>query len=88
MDRKLHSPFEARFGFPLLEAWAMTETGAGAVIIASKPRHIGSSCFGAEEDVQVRIVTDAGVEAATANPASCWCATPATIRATVSSPAT
>ena len=48
----------------------MTETGAGAVIIASKePRHIGSSCFGAEEDdVQVRIVTDAGVEAATGEP--------------------
>ena len=70
VDRKLHSPFEARFGFPLLEAWAMTETGAGAVIIASKePRHIGSSCFGAEEDdVQVRIVTDAGVEAATGEP--------------------
>ena len=56
--------------FPLLEAWAMTETGAGAVIIANKePRHIGSSCFGAEEDdVQVRIVTDAGVEAATGEP--------------------
>lgn len=70
VDRKLHAPFEARFGFPLLEAWAMTETGAGAVIIANKePRHIGSSCFGAEEDdVQVRIVTDAGVEAATGEP--------------------
>ena len=67
---QLHAPFEARFGFPLLEAWAMTETGAGAVIIANKePRHIGSSCFGAEEDdVQVRIVTDAGVEAATGEP--------------------
>ncbi|MFY0475322.1 AMP-binding protein [Achromobacter marplatensis] len=66
VDRKLHAPFEARFGFPLLEAWAMTETGAGAVIIANKePRHIGTSSFGREEDdVQVRIVTDAGQPAA------------------------
>ncbi len=65
IDRSLHAPFEARFGFPLLEAWAMTETGAGAVIIANRePRHIGSSCFGKEEaDVQVRLVDDAGREA-------------------------
>lgn len=70
VDRKLHEPFEARFGFPLLEAWAMTETGAGAVIIANRePRHIGSSCFGREEDdVLVRIVTDAGTEAAAGEP--------------------
>lgn len=62
VDRALHPLFEARFGFPLLEAWAMTETGAGAVIIANRePRHIGSSCFGKEEDdVLVRIVTDQG----------------------------
>ena len=66
VDRKLHAPFEARFGFPLLEAWAMTETGAGAVIIANQePRHVGTSSFGREEDdVQVRIVTDAGQPAA------------------------
>ena len=70
VDRKLHQPFEERFGFPLLEAWAMTETGAGAVIIANKePRHIGESCFGAEEDdVQVRIVADHGGEAAVGEP--------------------
>lgn len=70
VDRKLHEPFEVRFGFPLLEAWAMTETGAGAVIIANRePRHIGSSCFGREEDdVLVRIVTDAGTEAAAGEP--------------------
>lgn len=70
VDRKLHQPFEERFGFPLLEAWAMTETGAGAVIIANQePRHIGSSCFGREEDdVQVRIVADQGGEAAAGEP--------------------
>ena len=30
VDKALHDPFEVRFGFPLVEAWAMTETGAGA----------------------------------------------------------
>jgi acyl-CoA synthetase (AMP-forming)/AMP-acid ligase II len=31
VDQRNHAPFEERFGFPLVEAWAMTETGAGAV---------------------------------------------------------
>ena len=40
-------PFEERFGFPLLEAWAMTETGAAACIMANRePRHVGTRCFG------------------------------------------
>lgn len=42
-----HAPFEARFGFPLLEAWAMTESGVGGSIIANRePRHVGTCCFG------------------------------------------
>ena len=42
-----HQRFEERFGFPLVEAWAMTECGAGGAIIAShEPRHVGSCCFG------------------------------------------
>ena len=66
VDRSLHAACEERFGFPLLEAWAMTETGAGAVVIANhEPRHIGSSCFGREEsDVEVRLVADDGKAAA------------------------
>ncbi|CAM4162803.1 Long-chain-fatty-acid--CoA ligase [Bordetella pseudohinzii] len=70
VERDLHAPFEARFGFPLLEAWAMTETGAGAVIIANRePRHIGSNCFGREEsDVEVRLVGDDGQPAAAGQP--------------------
>ena len=64
VDRSLHAPFEARFGFPLLEAWAMTETGAGAVVIANQePRQVGTSCFGVERGgVQVRLVADDGTE--------------------------
>jgi acyl-CoA synthetase (AMP-forming)/AMP-acid ligase II len=42
-----HAAFEQRFGFPLIEAWAMTETGGGAIIAASRePRHVGTRCVG------------------------------------------
>ncbi len=70
VDRTLHAPFEERFGFPLLEAWAMTETGSGAVVIANEePRHVGSHCFGIEEpEVEVRIVLDDGSEAPVGEP--------------------
>jgi acyl-CoA synthetase (AMP-forming)/AMP-acid ligase II len=44
---KDHAAFEARFGFPLIEAWAMTETGGGALVAASsEPRHVGTRCVG------------------------------------------
>ena len=46
-DPKHQAAFEARFGIPLIEAWAMTETGAGAIAIADKePRHVGQRCIG------------------------------------------
>lgn len=46
-----HERFEKRFGFPLIEAWAMTECGAGGAIIASdEPRHVGHCCFGTPLD--------------------------------------
>ncbi len=59
---KNHAPFEARFGFPLVEAWAMTETGAAACVMANhEPRHVGTSCFGRPEAfVDVRLVDDEG----------------------------
>lgn len=39
--------FEARFGFPLVESWSMTEVGAGAAVAANvEPRHPGMRCFG------------------------------------------
>jgi acyl-CoA synthetase (AMP-forming)/AMP-acid ligase II len=62
VDGKLHGPFEYRFGFPLIEAWAMTETGAGAVVAANQePRHIGTYCFGRPAaDVECRIVAEDG----------------------------
>jgi acyl-CoA synthetase (AMP-forming)/AMP-acid ligase II len=61
-----HAEFERRFGFPLLEAWAMTETGVGGVVIANRePRFVGTACFGAAaDDVECRIVDDAGWDVA------------------------
>ncbi|MGE0736687.1 MAG: AMP-binding protein [Alphaproteobacteria bacterium] len=56
-----HLAFEKRYGFPLVEGWAMTETGAGGTIMASRePRHIGTRCFGKIPDrLDVRIVDEA-----------------------------
>jgi acyl-CoA synthetase (AMP-forming)/AMP-acid ligase II len=70
VDRRNHAPFEERFGFPLVEAWAMTETGAAACIMANRePRRVGTSCFGAPEAfVEVRLVDDAGVDVPTGTP--------------------
>ncbi|MFT7596212.1 MAG: acyl-CoA synthetase (AMP-forming)/AMP-acid ligase II, partial [Paracoccaceae bacterium] len=64
VDPKLHAAFEARFGFPLVEAWAMTETGAGALICANHPpRRIGESCLGRlDPTIQARIVDDSGAD--------------------------
>ncbi|HYF21508.1 MAG TPA: AMP-binding protein [Ramlibacter sp.] len=62
VDRKNHAVFEQRFAFPLVEAWAMTETGAAACVMANhEPRHVGTSCFGQPEAfVEVRLVDDEG----------------------------
>ncbi|MDU8926733.1 AMP-binding protein [Alisedimentitalea sp. MJ-SS2] len=70
VDPKLHGPFEQRFGFPLMEAWAMTETGAGAVI--SNHHHdrlIGQSSLGpVPEWLEVRLVDEAGLDVPTGDP--------------------
>src|SRR5699024_3208348 len=65
-----HAVFEQRFGFPLVEAWAMTETGAAAVIMANRePRLVGTGCFGRTEDyVDLRIVDDSGADVADGTP--------------------
>jgi acyl-coenzyme A synthetase/AMP-(fatty) acid ligase len=74
VDRRQQAAFEQRFGFPLLEAWAMTETGAGAVVIANhEPRQVGMSCFGrAEPAVQWRLVGEDGHDVPTGEPGELW----------------
>lgn len=70
IDKRLHAAFEERFGFPLVEAWAMTETGGGVVIAANRdPRHVGTSCFGKPDaDSEIRIVRDDGSDAEPGEP--------------------
>lgn len=62
VDPRHQAAFEARFGVPLIEAWAMTETGAGAWITANhEPRHLGQRCFGRPPPgLAYRIVDDTG----------------------------
>ena len=70
VDPRHHAAFEARFGLPLLEAWAMTETGAAACVMASRePRHVGTRCFGrAEPFVETRIIDEKGADVGTGVP--------------------
>ncbi len=65
-----HEAFEKRFGFPLIEGWAMTETGAGAAISADgDPRHLGTRCFGQPgPEVELRIVNETGEDVAAGEP--------------------
>ena len=74
VDRKNHAVFEERFGFPLVEAWAMTETGAAACIMANhEPRQVGSHCFGRPESfVQVRLVGEDGADVLDGTPGELW----------------
>jgi acyl-CoA synthetase (AMP-forming)/AMP-acid ligase II len=70
VDKTLHAAFEERFGFPLVEGWAMTETGAGAVVMANRePRHVGTACFGRPaRQVEVRVVDAADRDVAPGEP--------------------
>lgn len=70
INPKHHAPFEKRFGFPLIEAWSMTEVGGAAAVIAShEPRHVGTSCFGKPRDfMEWRLVDDAGEDVAPGTP--------------------
>jgi acyl-CoA synthetase (AMP-forming)/AMP-acid ligase II len=62
-----HAAFEARFGVPLVEGWAMTEVGGGGIMCAmEEPRHVGEACIGTPDragpPVEIRIVGDDGNE--------------------------
>ena len=62
IDPKIHQAFETRFGIPIVEAWAMTETGAGAVIAANTVnRLIGQSSLGTPaSDISCKVVDETG----------------------------
>jgi len=65
-----HQNFEQRFGFPLVESWAMSESGSGGCITANQePRHVGSCCFGQlPENVEIKLIDEAGNEVPTGEP--------------------
>jgi acyl-CoA synthetase (AMP-forming)/AMP-acid ligase II len=67
---KDHARFEERFGFPLVEGWAMTETGAGGAIHSNLgPRRVGMHAIGRPSpQVQVRLVDDEGRDVAPGQP--------------------
>ena len=70
VDPKHLQRFEERFGFPLVEGWAMTETGTYVCITANKePRHIGTRCIGKAPDaVDYRLVDEQGNDVAAGEP--------------------
>ncbi|MEM8560997.1 MAG: AMP-binding protein [Pseudomonadota bacterium] len=70
VNPKHHAPFEQRFGFPLVEGWAMTETGCNGAIMANhEPRHVGTCCFGlAPEHLELKLIDEAGADVASGEP--------------------
>ena len=64
VDPRHQTTFEDRFGFPLVEAWAMTETGGAAVTTtALGDRHAGRRCVGYPcMGLATRLVDDAGID--------------------------
>lgn len=70
VNPKHHAAFEQRFGFPLIEAWGMTETGNhGAIIASCEPRHVGTCCFGRPpEHLEIKLVDEAGQTVAAGEP--------------------
>ncbi len=69
-DPKHQVRFEQRFGVPLIEAWAMTESGAGGMTIAYKePRHVGQRCIGKPIDsTEFRVVDESDADVAAGEP--------------------
>jgi crotonobetaine/carnitine-CoA ligase len=56
VEPQLHAEFEARFGFPLVEVWGMTEM-VRVLADAEEPRQVGTRAFGRSmPGVDVRVV--------------------------------
>ena len=70
VDPKHLQRFEERFGFPLVEGWAMTETGTYVCITANKePRHIGTRSIGrAPQVIEYRLVDEQGEDVGPGEP--------------------
>lgn len=59
VDPQRHAEFEARFGYPLIEIWGMTEM-VRAIFDADAPRRVGTRAIGRPQaGLEVRVVDDA-----------------------------
>jgi crotonobetaine/carnitine-CoA ligase len=62
VDPQRHAEFEARFGYPLIEIWGMTEI-VRLIFDADHPRQVGTRSFGRPQSgLEVRVVDDQGAE--------------------------
>ncbi|MBI1733125.1 MAG: AMP-binding protein [Gammaproteobacteria bacterium] len=69
-DPRHRERFEKRFGFPLIEGWAMTETGTEVCICAQhEPRHVGTRCIGRPTGpIEYRLIDESGRDVAPGEP--------------------
>lgn len=77
VDAQHRIDFESRFNLPIVEGWAMTETGSGAVTdTAGVSYEPGHRCIGvARGTMEWRIVDDAGRDLPRGQPGELWCRT-------------
>lgn len=78
VDAQHKIDFEARFNLPIVEGWAMTETGAGAVTDTAGVDYApGRRCIGvARGGMEWRIVDDRGQDVPPGQPGELWCRSP------------
>jgi acyl-coenzyme A synthetase/AMP-(fatty) acid ligase len=70
VDVRHRATFEERYRIPIVEAWAMTETGGAAATTTSRePAGFGARCVGRPHDgMEYRLVDDHGADAAAGKP--------------------
>jgi acyl-CoA synthetase (AMP-forming)/AMP-acid ligase II len=70
VDPRHQQNFERRFGFPLIEGWAMTETGTEVCIAANRePRHVGQRCIGRPTGaIEYRLIDEEGSDVPAGTP--------------------
>lgn len=74
VDARHKQVFEARYNLPIVEAWAMTETGGAAVTTTAADEYpVGRRCIGRpREAMDYRIVDDAGAPVPIGTPGELW----------------
>ncbi|MCY1667522.1 AMP-binding protein [Rhizobium sp. SL86] len=74
VDARHKTVFEQRYGLPIVEAWAMTETGGAAVTSTARDIYeAGRRCIGRpREGMEFRIVDETGSDVAVGTPGELW----------------